>query len=71
MKENFYLSEVTNEQLEDGMFRGLMDSLDDPYSEYYTAEELNELTEQTQAFTLASVPMSAWIPRPICPRSAA
>ena len=48
MKENFYLSEVTNEQLEDGMFRGLMDSLDDPYSEYYTAEELNELTEQTQ-----------------------
>ena len=30
------------------MFRGLMDSLDDPYSEYYTAEELNELTEQTQ-----------------------
>jgi carboxyl-terminal processing protease len=48
VKENFYLSEVTNEQLEDGMFRGLMDSLDDPYSEYYTAEELNELTEQTQ-----------------------
>ena len=41
VKENFYLSEVTNEQLEDGMFRGLMDSLDDPYSEYYTAEELN------------------------------
>ena len=26
----------------------VMDSLDDPYSEYYTAEELNELTEQTQ-----------------------
>ena len=48
VKENFYLSEVTNEQLEDGMFRGLMDSLDDPYSEYYTAEELNALTEQTQ-----------------------
>ena len=43
VKENFYLSEVTNEQLEDGMFRGLMDSLDDPYSEYYTAEELNAL----------------------------
>ncbi len=52
VKENFYLSEVTNEQLEDGMFRGLMDSLDDPYSEYYTAEELNELTEQTQGIYL-------------------
>ena len=26
VKENFYLSEVTNEQLEDGMYRGLMDS---------------------------------------------
>ena len=25
-----------------------MEALDDPYSEYYTAEELNELTEQTQ-----------------------
>ena len=48
VKENFYLSEVTNEQLEDGMYRGLMEALDDPYSEYYTAEELNELTEQTQ-----------------------
>ena len=48
VKENFYLSAVTNEQLEDGMFRGLMDSLDDPYYEYYTAEELNALTEQTQ-----------------------
>ena len=30
------------------MYRGLMEALDDPYSEYYTAEELNELTEQTQ-----------------------
>ena len=48
VKENFYLSEVTNEQLEDGMYRGLMEALDDPYSEYYTAEELTELTEQTQ-----------------------
>ena len=39
VKDNFYLSEVTNEQLEDGMYRGLMEALDDPYSEYYTAEE--------------------------------
>jgi len=37
-----YLSEVTNEQLEDGMYRGLMEALDDPYSEYYTAEELTD-----------------------------
>ena len=50
VKENFYLSEVTNEQLEDGMFRGLMDSLDDPYSEYYTAEELNAIL-QPENFT--------------------
>ena len=69
VKENFYLSEVTNEQLEDGMYRGLMEALDDPYSEYYTAEELNELTEQTRESIMVSEPMSAWIPIRICRRS--
>ena len=45
VKENFYLSEVTNEQLEDGMYRGLMEALDDPYSEYYTADEMQKRME--------------------------
>ena len=69
VKENFYLSEVTNEQLEDGMYRGLMEALDDPYSEYYTAEELNELTEQTQGIYYG-IGAYVSIPIRICRRSA-
>ena len=48
IKDNFYLSEVTDEQLQDGIYKGMLESLNDPYSEYYTAEELQDLTEQTQ-----------------------
>ena len=36
---------VTDEQLQDGLYKGLVDALDDPYSVYYTAEEIQELTE--------------------------
>lgn len=44
----FYLSEMTDEELEEGLYRGLMDALNDPYSEYYTAEELAALMQQTE-----------------------
>lgn len=44
----FYLNEVTDEELEDGIYRGMLEALDDPYSEYYTAEELNQLMDDTQ-----------------------
>lgn len=44
----YYLGEVTNEELQTGMYRGIMDALGDPYSEYYSAEELTALMEQTQ-----------------------
>lgn len=43
----FFLGEVTDEELQDGMYKGLLDALGDPYSEYYTAEELNMLMEQS------------------------
>ena len=46
--ERFYLSEVTSEELEEGIYRGMLKSLDDPYSEYYTAEELEELMQHTE-----------------------
>ncbi len=46
---NYYeADEVTQEQLEDGMYEGLIEALGDPYSEYYTEEELADLIEQTQ-----------------------
>lgn len=44
----FFLHEVTNEELRDGLFKGLLASLGDPYSEYYTAEELNSMMQQSQ-----------------------
>lgn len=44
----FYLWDVTDEELQDGLYRGLLDALGDPYSEYYSAEELNLLLQQTE-----------------------
>ena len=48
IEKYFFLHEVTDEELREGIFKGLLASLDDPYSEYYTAEELNSMMEQTQ-----------------------
>lgn len=42
----FYLGEVTEEELADGIYEGMLQALDDVYSEYYTAEELADLYEQ-------------------------
>lgn len=43
----FYLDEVSDEELQAGIYRGLMDALGDPYTEYYSAEELSNFMEQT------------------------
>lgn len=48
INEYFYLHEVTDEELQNGMYRGILSALDDPYSEYYTAEELDQLMTQTE-----------------------
>lgn len=40
-----YLGDVDTEKLEQGVYKGLMYGLEDPYSEYYTAEEYKELQE--------------------------
>ena len=48
INQYYYLDEVTAEELEAGIYHGILAALDDPYSEYYTAEELNELMSQTQ-----------------------
>lgn len=44
----FYLDEVTDEEFQDGIYKGMLQALDDPYSEYYTAEELNDLLQQVE-----------------------
>ena len=44
----YYKTDVSVEDEQDGLYRGLLDSLGDPYSVYYTAEELNELLQDTE-----------------------
>ncbi len=44
----YYLGEVTDEQLQDGLYKGLLQALGDPYSEYYSAKELEVLLQQTE-----------------------
>ncbi len=46
--EYYYLEEVPDEELADGIYKGLLSALGDPYSEYYTAEELQVIMEQMQ-----------------------
>lgn len=44
----YYLEEVSDEELDEGIYKGMLSALGDPYSEYYTPEELNELMEQSE-----------------------
>lgn len=46
----FYLWDVSDEELQDGLFKGMLEAVGDPYTEYYTAEELEELLEQTEGY---------------------
>ena len=43
----YYKADVDKEEEAIGMYKGLMDSLGDPYSVYYTEEELNDLLNDT------------------------
>ena len=44
----YYLEMVSDEELQTGIYRGLMDALGDPYTEYYSAEELSSFMQQTE-----------------------
>ena len=44
----YYKTEVDDEAARIGMYKGLVDSLGDPYSVYYTAEEYDELMSDTE-----------------------
>lgn len=45
--DTYYLGDVDDETLADGIYKGLLESLDDPYSCYYTAEEYAQLMESS------------------------
>lgn len=48
IEEYFYLGEVTNEEYQTGIYKGMLQALGDDYSEYYTEEELNNLLQQVE-----------------------
>ena len=47
MIEKSYLEDVDKDQLQEGLYKGLLESLDDPYSVYYNEEEFAEMMEDT------------------------
>ena len=46
--EQYYLEGVSQETLENGIYSGMVNSLKDPYSVYYSAEELKEIQMSTE-----------------------
>ena len=46
--EQYYLEGVGQETLENGIYSGMVNSLKDPYSVYYSAEELKEIQMSTE-----------------------
>ncbi len=45
--DKYYLEDANETDLVDGMYKGLVDGLGDPYSVYYTAEEFTSMMEST------------------------
>jgi len=43
----YYMDEISVEELQTGIYKGLLEGLGDPYSCYYTAEEFDALMEST------------------------
>ena len=48
IRKEYFLEEKTDEELEVGLYKGLMEALGDPYSEYYTPEEYLELMQGSE-----------------------
>lgn len=46
--KKYFWKDVEEDALEDGLYKGLLNSLEDPYSVYYTNEELIALQQQTE-----------------------
>ena len=45
--DKYYLNEIDEEKMAEGMYKGLVSSLEDPYSVYYTKEEFDSLMESS------------------------
>lgn len=44
----YYQEDIDEAAMEDGIYKGMIDSLGDPYSTYYSEEELADIMEQTE-----------------------
>lgn len=38
--KNYYKTDITLEELEEGIYQGIVDALEDPYADYYSSDEL-------------------------------
>ncbi len=45
---DYYLFDEDKEKVEAGIYKGMLSGLEDPYTVYYTAEEYQSLTEETE-----------------------
>lgn len=48
IEKYYYQDDVDKQELETGIYRGLLDAVGDPYTVYYTPEEIEELYQQTE-----------------------
>ena len=48
IEKYYYQDDISKEDLETGIYRGLLDAVGDPYTVYYTPEEIEELYQQTE-----------------------
>lgn len=46
--DKYYLKEIDEESVESGVYEGMVAALGDPYSEYFSAEELEEAMQKTE-----------------------
>lgn len=51
IKAYYYGEEVTTEELQDGIYKGMVAALNDPYSEYYPKEELEDVLSSNQGIS--------------------
>lgn len=47
----FYEDDVSSQDLQDGIYKGMVEALGDPYSEYYTKEELEEAVNSNKGIS--------------------
>lgn len=47
----YYGDEITSKELQEGVYRGMVTALNDPYSEYYSQEELQQVLNDNQGIS--------------------